>query len=142
MICCWASHNQSDLQRGAACGCASPRIAPTAFDAGAAQAPTWRRCAIRRGARGRQRIDRLHLSSDAPLGLFRAWTWLHLPLEALIYPAPVRLRPPPASAGQPRRSERERRLGGDEEWRVVAAIPRERPAAQRGLEGLRARRRR
>ena len=66
------------------------------------------------GARGRQRIDRLQLSSDAPLGLFRAWTWLHLPLEALIYPAPVRAaRLPPASAASRSRSERERAP----EWR-------------------------
>jgi uncharacterized protein (DUF58 family) len=67
-------------------------------------------------ARGRQRIDRVQLSSDAPLGLFRAWTWLHLPLEALIYPAPVRLRALPPPVGRPQRSERERRLGGEEEW--------------------------
>lgn len=67
-------------------------------------------------ARGRQRIDRLHLSSNAPLGLFRAWTWLHLPLDTLIYPAPVRVRALPAPLGLPRRNERERRLSGDEEW--------------------------
>jgi uncharacterized protein (DUF58 family) len=67
-------------------------------------------------ARGRQRIDRLQLSSNAPLGLFRAWTWLHLPLQALIYPAPIRLRPLPPPVGLPRRSERERRLSGEEEW--------------------------
>ncbi len=67
-------------------------------------------------ARGRQSIDRVHLSSNAPLGLFRAWTWLHLPLEAVVYPAPLRLRPLPPTAGMPRRSERERRLSGEEEW--------------------------
>ncbi len=67
-------------------------------------------------SRGRQRIDRLQISSDAPLGLFRAWTWLHLPLEALVYPAPVRLRPLPPPVGLPQRSERERRLSGEEEW--------------------------
>jgi uncharacterized protein (DUF58 family) len=67
-------------------------------------------------ARGRQRIDRLQLSSNAPLGLFRAWTWLHLPLQALIYPAPARVRALPPPLGLPRRSERERRLSGDEEW--------------------------
>jgi uncharacterized protein (DUF58 family) len=67
-------------------------------------------------ARGRQRIDRLHLSTDAPLGLFRAWTWLHLPLDALIYPAPVRLRPLPLPTGQPHHSERQRRHVGEEEY--------------------------
>jgi uncharacterized protein (DUF58 family) len=67
-------------------------------------------------ARGRQRLDRLHLSSDAPFGLFRAWTWLHLPLEAAIYPAPVRLRPLPVSTGQPHQRQRERRLVGEEEF--------------------------
>jgi uncharacterized protein (DUF58 family) len=66
--------------------------------------------------RGRQRIDRVQLSSTAPLGLFRTWTWLHMPLEALIYPAPLRLRPLPPPVGLPRRSERERRLSGEEEW--------------------------
>jgi uncharacterized protein (DUF58 family) len=66
--------------------------------------------------RGRQRIDRLQISSAAPLGLFRAWTWLHLPLDALIYPAPVRLRALPPPVGLPQHSERERRLSGEEEW--------------------------
>lgn len=67
-------------------------------------------------ARGRQRIDRLHLSTDAPLGLFRAWTWLHLPLEALIYPAPLRLRPLPPPTGEPHHSERDRHRSGEEEF--------------------------
>ena len=67
-------------------------------------------------SRGRQRIDRLQLSSDAPLGLFRAWTWLHLPLDAIIYPTPIRVRPLPPPVGQPHGSERERRLSGEEEW--------------------------
>jgi uncharacterized protein (DUF58 family) len=67
-------------------------------------------------SRGRQRIDRVQISCDAPLGLFRAWTWLHLPLEALIYPAPIRLRPLPPPVGLPQHSERERRLSGEEEW--------------------------
>ncbi|HEY6451831.1 MAG TPA: DUF58 domain-containing protein [Steroidobacteraceae bacterium] len=66
--------------------------------------------------RGRQRIDRLQLSSDAPLGMFRAWTWLHLPLEALVYPAPLRLRPLPQPQGLPRHSELERHVEGEEEW--------------------------
>jgi uncharacterized protein (DUF58 family) len=66
--------------------------------------------------RGRQHIDRLQLSSDAPLGLFRAWTWLHLPLEAFIYPLPLALLPLPPTSGEPRLSELSRRLRGEEEW--------------------------
>jgi uncharacterized protein (DUF58 family) len=68
------------------------------------------------GARGRQRIDRLELSSTAPLGLFRAWTWLHLPLEAIVYPAPGGTRPLPARSGDPRHGERRSRVSGEEEW--------------------------
>lgn len=68
------------------------------------------------GARGRQRIDRLELSSTAPLGLFRAWTWLHLPLEAIVYPAPGGTRPLPVRSGDPRPGERRSRVGGEEEW--------------------------
>lgn len=66
--------------------------------------------------RGRQRIDRLHLSTDAPFGLFRAWTWIHLPLEALIYPAPLHLRALPTPVGRPQRGESDLRLGGEEEF--------------------------
>jgi uncharacterized protein (DUF58 family) len=68
------------------------------------------------GARGRQRIERLELSSSAPLGLFRAWTWLHLPLEAIVYPAPAGARALPERHGDPRAGERRLRVGGDEEW--------------------------
>jgi uncharacterized protein (DUF58 family) len=67
-------------------------------------------------ARGRRRIERLELSSSAPLGLFRAWTWLHLPLEAIVYPAPAGARALPERHGDPRAGERRLRVGGDEEW--------------------------
>jgi uncharacterized protein (DUF58 family) len=90
-------------------------VAPKSFEL-AAHSSSLVRVHYQALARGRQRIDRLHLSSNAPLGLFRAWTWLHLPLEAVIYPAPLRLRPLPPPVGLPRRSERERRLSGEEEW--------------------------
>jgi len=68
------------------------------------------------GRRGRQRIERIEIESRGPLPLFRAWSWLHLPLDALIYPRPHRHRalPPPAAAraaGSASRSS-----GADEEW--------------------------
>jgi uncharacterized protein (DUF58 family) len=74
------------------------------------------RLAFQAGARGRQRIERLELSSSAPLGLFRAWTWLHLPLEAIVYPAPAGARPLPARGGNELRGAQPARLSGDEEW--------------------------
>lgn len=48
--------------------------------------------------RGRHALGRLELASTAPFGLFRCWTWLHLPLEALVYPQPAGIRPLPRSA--------------------------------------------
>jgi len=51
--------------------------------------------------RGRHRIGRLELASTAPFGLFRSWTWLHLPGEIIVYPRPAGARPlPPAAAGR------------------------------------------
>ena len=90
-------------------------VAPRCFDL-----PPRGACVARVGyralKRGRQRIDRLQLSSDAPLGLFRAWTWLHLPLEALVYPLPLSLQPLPPASSEPRTSDQARRLRGEEEW--------------------------
>jgi uncharacterized protein (DUF58 family) len=68
------------------------------------------------GARGRQRLERLELSSRAPLGLFRAWTWLHLPLEIVVYPAPAGTRALPARRGEELRGEQRCRVSGEEEW--------------------------
>jgi uncharacterized protein (DUF58 family) len=74
------------------------------------------RLAFQAGARGRQRIDRLELSSSAPLGLFRAWTWLHLPLDAIVYPVPAGTRSLPARGGNELRGAWRSRVTGDEEW--------------------------
>ncbi|HEX2790588.1 MAG TPA: DUF58 domain-containing protein [Steroidobacteraceae bacterium] len=74
------------------------------------------RVTFQAGARGRQRIERLELSSSAPLGLFRAWTWLHLPLEAIVYPAPGGARPLPARGGDALRGAWRSRVSGEEEW--------------------------
>jgi uncharacterized protein (DUF58 family) len=72
-------------------------------------------CAYAARRRGRQPIEALALSTCLPLGLFRCWTWLHLPVEAIVYPAPVGPLPLPAPRARPfaagaRRSE------GEEEW--------------------------
>jgi len=74
------------------------------------------RLSFQAGARGRQRIERLELSSRAPLGLFRAWSWLHLPLEVVVYPAPGGAQALPARRGVAPRGERRSRVSGEEEW--------------------------
>jgi uncharacterized protein (DUF58 family) len=50
--------------------------------------------------RGRVRIDRLHLRSTHPFGLFRSWTWVHAPIEMIVYPRPTGTLPMPAFHGQ------------------------------------------
>jgi uncharacterized protein (DUF58 family) len=74
------------------------------------------------GPRGRQRIDRLELSTRAPLGLFRAWTWLYLPLQAIIYPAPSGTRALPPRRGEPGVDRQQIRNQGEEEWAWLRAF--------------------
>jgi uncharacterized protein (DUF58 family) len=89
------------------------RASPFDLDAGAQVTVQLPFQALRRG---RQRIERLELASTAPFGLFRCWTWLHLPLEAIVYPQPLGTRPLPR--GGESRSSREFRASSpaDEEW--------------------------
>jgi uncharacterized protein (DUF58 family) len=68
--------------------------------------------------RGRQPIDALALSTTLPMGLFRCWTWLHLPLEAIVYPAPVGPVPLPAPRARALASGA-RLASGDEEWAAL-----------------------
>lgn len=38
--------------------------------------------------RGRKQLDYFRLSTDYPIGIFRSWTWLHMPASLVIYPMP------------------------------------------------------
>jgi uncharacterized protein (DUF58 family) len=75
------------------------------------------RLAIPCERRGIYPIERIRLATTWPFGLFRAWTWLHLTLELVIYPAARGARPPPRSEGDARRATGEGRQAGDDEWR-------------------------
>lgn len=44
--------------------------------------------------RGRQTLGRLTLASSYPLGLWRAWAYVHFPLAGIVYPAPEPDAPP------------------------------------------------
>jgi uncharacterized protein (DUF58 family) len=65
--------------------------------------------------RGRVLLESVRFSTTYPFGLFRAWTWLHTPLEMLVYPRPHGSRPVPQQGGA-----RSGRLGlpagGADEW--------------------------
>jgi uncharacterized protein (DUF58 family) len=65
--------------------------------------------------RGLVRLDRIQIASRHPYGLFRAWTWVHLPLEMIVYPRPQGALPMPSIAG-PESGERSIRMTGTDEW--------------------------
>jgi uncharacterized protein (DUF58 family) len=65
--------------------------------------------------RGRLRIERIQMSCAFPFGLFRAWTWLHLPVSLLAWPAPRGQREPPPEAAIGGDAPSIHRAG-DEEW--------------------------
>ena len=65
--------------------------------------------------RGRRVIGRVRLSTAFPFGLFRAWTWVHLPLTLLAWPVPRGHGEPPQEASSGGNSPAVHR-GGDEQW--------------------------
>jgi uncharacterized protein (DUF58 family) len=69
----------------------------------------------RAAQRGRLRLGGFRLGSRYPFGLFRSWTWMHLPLECVVYPRPsdLDLAPPPreTDVGSAQESRR-----GDEDF--------------------------
>jgi uncharacterized protein (DUF58 family) len=65
--------------------------------------------------RGRVSIDRVKLSTAFPFGLFRAWTWVHLPVTVLAWPVPRGHNAPPAEAASGGDAPAVHRAG-EEEW--------------------------
>ncbi|MGE0582280.1 MAG: DUF58 domain-containing protein [Steroidobacteraceae bacterium] len=68
-------------------------------------------------ARGVHAVERIRLATSWPFGLFRAWTWLHLPLEQVVYPAARGTLALVQAAGGGRRATGDGREAGDDEWR-------------------------
>lgn len=65
--------------------------------------------------RGRFPIERIRLATAFPFGLFRAWTWVHVPLSVIAWPVPRGRREPPPEASSGGIALAVLR-GGDEEW--------------------------
>jgi uncharacterized protein (DUF58 family) len=72
-------------------------------------------------ARGRVRIERFALATMHPFGLFRAWTWVHTPVEMLVYPRPYGPLPMPTQ-NAPRPGQRALPGAGDDEWAGLRAF--------------------
>jgi uncharacterized protein (DUF58 family) len=66
--------------------------------------------------RGVLRLSRMAISTRFPFGLFRAWSWLHVPLEAVVYPRASGDQHPPASHG-PDHAGLDLLQRGDEDFR-------------------------
>jgi uncharacterized protein (DUF58 family) len=65
--------------------------------------------ALTAARRGRVALGRVTLSSDFPLGLWRAWAYVHFPLSGIAYPAPeapAPLLPPGIEGSDSRRDAR------------------------------------
>ena len=65
--------------------------------------------------RGVVPLERVRISTAHPYALFRAWTWVHAPLELIVYPAPLGALPMPLQ-GAARGGARLRAGAGVDEW--------------------------
>lgn len=69
--------------------------------------------------RGRHTLPRLHLETRAPMGLFRAWAWIHLPLQIIVYPQPAGHLPLPGADGSRLQLNAGAAATGSEEWSAL-----------------------
>jgi uncharacterized protein (DUF58 family) len=73
--------------------------------------------------RGRLPIERVRISTTHPFGLFRAWTWLAVPLAVIIvFPRPRGSRPLPPPEGVLKDPGRSGGGGEPDEWRGLRAF--------------------
>ena len=75
-----------------------PGVAPSVTDI-APRSAARLNLALPTTVRGRLLIDGLRLTTALPFGLFRAWTWVYLPLELIVYPRARGFLPLPTVAG-------------------------------------------
>ncbi|MGH8254194.1 MAG: DUF58 domain-containing protein [Steroidobacteraceae bacterium] len=66
--------------------------------------------------RGRHKLERIELSTTAPFGFFRCWTWLYLPVEVVIYPRIAGTRALPAPGAGRLAQQSNAASPGEEEW--------------------------
>ena len=97
-----------------------PGVAPSVTDI-AARGAARLSLAVPTKVRGRLLIDGLRLTTALPFGLFRAWTWVYLPVELVVYPRARGSLPLPTVAGVAR-GARMRGGSGGHEWLGLRAF--------------------
>jgi uncharacterized protein (DUF58 family) len=94
-------------------------VQPTDHDPGRAdlrpREPTQIGVAIDAPTRGLVIIERLKISSTFPFGLFRAWSWIHMRVEMIVYPRAHGSLPMPVDSGF-NSGTRSHSLTGSDEW--------------------------
>ena len=65
--------------------------------------------------RGRVRLDRFGIRTLFPFELFRAWAWLHMDLQGIVYPQPARHAPEPPPS-QTAHGHRQHDARGEEDF--------------------------
>jgi uncharacterized protein (DUF58 family) len=71
--------------------------------------------AVSAAKRGVVTVDRLRLTTTHPFGLFRTWTWVHAPIQMLVYPRPLGSLPMPSESGR-KSGARSQGESGADEW--------------------------
>jgi len=64
--------------------------------------------------RGRLNIGRIKISTEYPIGLFHAWSWIQPDCYCIIYPAPEKNAPPPSFQQQGTGKGNNKKTGRDE----------------------------
>jgi uncharacterized protein (DUF58 family) len=65
--------------------------------------------------RGILRIDRVYVATSFPYNLFRAWTWVHAPIDVAVYPRPEGSLPMPTESAE-KSGSRSMAIAGSDEW--------------------------
>src|SRR3546814_20566453 len=78
-----------------------------------------------RSRRGRIALDRFGIRTLFPFELFRAWAWLHMDLQGLVYPSPADNVPEPPPT-QSAHGHRQHDARGEDDFEIGRASSRER----------------
>jgi uncharacterized protein (DUF58 family) len=79
------------------------------------------RLSIATPRRGAMPIGRIRILTTWPFGLFRAWTWMHVTHDVIVYPHPEGHRPLPQCAGE-RSGGAPRESAEADEWATLRAF--------------------